>query len=73
MPKLVHFRGKCIGCNSCVEHAPNFWKMDSDGKSTLQDSVKKKEIYVKEIDDLFVAENKLAEKDCPVKIIRVIE
>ena len=35
MKKLVHLRDDCIGCNSCVEHSPAFWFIDSDGKARL--------------------------------------
>ncbi|MCA9478477.1 MAG: ferredoxin [Nanoarchaeota archaeon] len=73
MAKIVHYRGKCIGCNSCVEHCPTFWKMDEDGKSTLIDAVDKGQIFVKQVDDAFLEENKKAEKDCPVHIIKVVE
>lgn len=73
MAKIVHYRGNCIGCNSCIEHCPSMWKMDKDGKATLIDSINKKEIFVKTIDETDVEKNKLAEKDCPVHIIRVLE
>lgn len=73
MVKIVHYRDNCIGCNSCVEHSPTIWKMDEDGKATLIDSKNKGQIFVKKIDEIFVEENKKAEKDCPVNIIRVIE
>ena len=73
LAKIIHYRENCIGCNSCIEHCPTFWKMDEDGKATLKESVKKGEIFVKEINIVDVECNKKAEKDCPVNIIRVIE
>ena len=73
MAKLIHYRGNCIGCNSCIEHCPSFWKMDEDGKSTLIDSTKKGEIFVKDLDEAYIEENKKAAKDCPVHIIRVLD
>lgn len=73
MAKIVHYRGKCIGCNSCIEHCPSDWKMDEDGKSTLIGSENKGDIFVKKIDEVDIEANKKAEKDCPVHIIRVVE
>ena len=36
-------RNKCIGCNYCVEHAPNQWAMSGkDGKAVLIHSSEKK-------------------------------
>ena len=72
MPKIIHYRNKCIGCNSCVEHAPQNWKMSKeDGKSDLQHSTQKKDTWIIDISEDEVKKNKLAERDCPVKIIKV--
>lgn len=74
MVKIVHYRNRCIGCNSCVEIAPAFWKMDDgDGKSSLKGSVKKKEVEILEITHADVEENEMAAKDCPVNIIHVLK
>ncbi len=74
MPKIIHYRNKCIGCNSCVEHAPNYWNISQeDGKSNLLNAEKKKEVYILEIPECDVQENKEAARDCPVGIIQVIE
>jgi len=74
MPKIIHFRNKCIGCNSCVEHAPEFWIISKeDGKSNLHASSVKGEVYIRKIEHHEVEKNKHAEKDCPVHIIKVIE
>ncbi len=74
MPKIIHYREKCIGCNSCVEHAPSFWKMSTkDGKSDLRDATEKNGVFIREISIATVEENKKAAKDCPVKIIKVLE
>lgn len=77
MPKIIHYREKCIGCNSCVEDAPQFWKISKvDGKSCLVGSKKNKRnenIFIREISEVEVAENKQAEKDCPVNIIKVVD
>jgi len=71
--KLVHYRDKCIGCNSCVEYSPENWDIsDKDGKSNLIGSKEtKKGVFVKEISELELEENKLAERDCPSRIIQV--
>jgi ferredoxin len=74
MPKIVHFRDKCIGCNSCVEHAPEHWEMSQeDGKSNLKKSDKRKETHIRKISIVEVEANKKAAEDCPVKIIQVID
>lgn len=70
--KITHLRHKCIGCNACVEEAPNQFEMsDTDGKSNLKDSKKNKEFYSKSItpDEYEAAKN--AEISCPVNIIKV--
>jgi ferredoxin len=70
--KITHLRHKCIGCNSCVEHAPKFWKMSkSDGKAILINSKKKGHFFVLESEKIFKKENEEAAKDCPVNIINV--
>ncbi len=72
MIKVIQFREKCIGCNSCVEHAPNTWKIDeNDGKSILINGVLKKEVYILEIDESQLEENEKAAQDCPVRIIQI--
>lgn len=74
MPKIIHYRERCIGCNSCVEHAPEHWKIsNADGKSCLLSSEKKKDCFVRSISTVEVAANKRAAQDCPVHIIQVIE
>lgn len=74
MPKIIHYRNKCIGCNSCVEQAPSRWSIsDEDGKSDLKGSIQKKEVYIAEISVDEIEENKRAAKDCPVSIIKVID
>lgn len=74
MPKIIHYRERCIGCNSCVEHAPAYWKISkADGKSCLLGSEKKKDCFVRVISTVEVDANKHAAHDCPVHIIQVIE
>ncbi|MUU79009.1 ferredoxin [Winogradskyella endarachnes] len=66
-------RNKCIGCNYCVELAPNQFQMSKkDGKSVLLHSEEKKGFFTlksKDYEILEPCEN--ASKACPVKIISV--
>ncbi|MEN8138776.1 MAG: ferredoxin [Bacteroidota bacterium] len=66
-------RNKCIGCNYCVENAPNQWAMSGkDGKAVLLHSTEKKGFYtLKTYDDAIFEENVLARDNCPAKIITV--
>ena len=74
MAKIIHYRNKCIGCNSCVEHAPKRWSISKvDGKSDLVGSDQKKDVFIAEIGPDEIAENKKAAKDCPVRIIKILE
>lgn len=73
MPKIIHYREKCIGCNSCVEHDPSRWIiMTEDGKAMLKRAKKKKEVYIVEITTLEVEKSKEAARDCPMQIIHVV-
>ena len=72
--KLVisHKRAECIGCNACVEIAPSYWKMDTDGRSMLKDSTPKQAFFVREtfdLEDLDVL--KESEAQCPMRIIHL--
>ncbi|MFC5045118.1 ferredoxin [Aquimarina hainanensis] len=64
-------RKKCIGCNYCVEFAPEQFQMSKkDGKSVLLKSVEKKGFYTIKSEDNEIYEGcDLAAKACPVKII----
>ncbi len=74
MPTIVHFRKNCIGCNSCVEHAPEYWKIsEKDGKSDLLGGEEKNGTIVKKIHAAEKKVNELAARDCPVKIIKVFK
>jgi len=72
--KIVHYRKNCIGCNSCTEHAPGNWEIDSvDGKANLKRSVGKEDVFIAEISELEVEDNKRAAQDCPVGIIHILD
>ncbi len=72
MPLVIHQREKCIGCNYCVEIAPEHWRMSKkDGKSVLLGSVHKKGFWSVKITDQQAEANKQAAQSCPVKVIQV--
>ncbi|MFZ1529994.1 MAG: ferredoxin [Ferruginibacter sp.] len=72
MPKIIHYRHKCIGCGICYEKQPQHWRMSKkDGKATLLKAIEKKGIYILNIHG---AESELSKEiaaDCPVNIIKV--
>lgn len=72
--KIIHNRKRCIGCNSCVEIAPQNWKIsEEDGLSNLIGAKEKKDIYIGEILEIDIAANKTAAEACPMNIIKVEE
>lgn len=72
MVRIIYFRNKCIGCGGCVEAAPQRWRMSKkDGKSTLLNSVPKKETFQILVEDDELDKIKAAEASCPVNIIKV--
>lgn len=72
MPKILHQRARCIGCNLCYEIWPLRWRISrQDGKCTLVEGVEKKGIWQVTISNDEVAPNEKAAQACPVKIIRV--
>ncbi len=65
-------RRKCIGCNACVEAAPDYWVMSkADGKCYLKKGVQKGQYYITTAPDFALDENVQAAKNCPVNIIRI--
>lgn len=72
MFRIIHHRQKCIGCNACVEVAPNRWRISKkDGKSVLIEGKEKKGIYNTQVSDDELDENLIASQNCPVNIIRI--
>lgn len=70
--KVIHQRKNCIGCNACVANAPQSWLMDSqDGKSVLVGAVQKGDVFVGEIFECDLEDNRLAAQACPVNIIQI--
>lgn len=73
MVKIIHYREQCIGCNVCVEHAPDYWEISAeDGKANLKQAKKKKEVYIREMPIFDKEKNEAAAKACPVSIIKVM-
>ncbi len=72
MPKIIHYRKKCIGCNICFELWPLRWRISrKDGKCTLIDGIEKKGIWQVDISDNEYTDNLRVAKACPVKIIKL--
>jgi ferredoxin len=73
MPKILHHRSKCIGCNICYEIWPLRWRLSrADGKCTLVDGIEKKGVWQVVISADELAINQKTAEACPVKIIRVM-
>lgn len=71
---IIHQRAKCIGCNYCVEQAPERWRMSKkDGKSVLIGGIEKKNFFVAKVSFTEKEANEKAAKVCPVNIIQVRE
>ena len=73
MPKIIHYRSKCIGCNICCEIQPRKWRMSKkDGKATLMNSQEKREVFISNIHESSLYQSRQVAQACPVKIIKVI-
>ncbi|MGB7785793.1 MAG: ferredoxin [Salinimicrobium sp.] len=68
-------RSKCIGCNYCVEQAPQQFQMSKkDGKCVLLKAIDKKGFFTLKSPNHAILETaEAAAKACPVKIITVKE
>jgi ferredoxin len=72
MIQIAYQRKKCIGCNYCIELAPERWKMNKkDGRSVLLGARNIKGLYKVEVDEAEYEANKASAKVCPMKIIRI--
>lgn len=73
MPKIIHYRNKCIGCSICFELQPEMWRMSNkDGKATLINSTQKKEVFISVINESLFYRSQEVAKACPVKIIKIV-
>ena len=69
---ITQQRIKCIGCNYCVEAAPERWRMSKkDGRCTLIGSKDKKGFHTARVGDDEFENNVKAAAACPVNIIKV--
>lgn len=74
MPKILHYRDKCIGCNICYEIWPVRWRLSRvDGKCTLVNGIVKKGVWQTNISTDEVAVNEQVASACPVKVIRIVK
>ncbi|HAC14738.1 MAG TPA: ferredoxin [Bacteroidetes bacterium] len=70
--KILFHRAKCIGCNYCVEVAPQRWQMSKrDGKSVLLGGNPKGNMIQVEVGETERESNIKAAELCPVKVIRI--
>jgi ferredoxin len=73
MPKIIHYRNKCIGCGICYERQPAFWRMSKkDGKATLLHATVKKDIHQLSIQLPDVQESQQIAEACPARVIKVM-
>lgn len=71
--QIIQQRNKCIGCNACVEAAPQRWRMSrADGRCTLIGGTGKKGFFRVGIDESELEENRMAARNCPVHIIQIV-
>ncbi len=69
---ITQQRHKCIGCNYCVELAPDRWIMsDKDGKSVLVEGKGKGGFFTARAGPDEFDTNQRAADACPVKIISI--
>ncbi|EKE05390.1 MAG: Ferredoxin III [uncultured bacterium] len=73
MSKIIQNKENCIGCNSCVEYAPDYWEIGEDGKATLKRSVNKNGHQILDVNDFELEKNKLAADACPMSCIQIVD
>lgn len=75
--KVIYDRENCIGAGSCAVVAPQFWKMQTDGKADLIKSWFNKKTgnheLELEIDEQTLAILKDSADACPVRVIKIIK
>ncbi|MBI2273585.1 MAG: ferredoxin [Bacteroidetes bacterium] len=73
MPKIIHYRNKCIGCGVCYEQQPSLWRMSrKDGKAILLRSISKKGIFQLTVPGEVMEQSAAVAKACPVNIIKIV-
>ncbi|MBT8191442.1 MAG: ferredoxin [Bacteroidia bacterium] len=72
MIQILFHRKKCIGCNACVEAAPDRWRVSKkDGRCHLIGASEKKDIYKVNVSTEEYDQNMIAAKNCPVRVIKI--
>ena len=72
MPKIIHYRNKCIGCGICFELQPELWRMSKkDGKATLLKAQASKDIFILTIPAAMEDKTREVVKVCPVRVIKL--
>ena len=72
MVQILFYRNKCIGCNACVEIAPERWRVSrKDGKCNLIGGMEKKGIFQIRVGMEEYEDNVRAAANCPAKVIQV--
>ncbi len=72
MPKIVHYRDKCIGCGICFEMQPGIWRMSKkDGKATLVKAVNKKGVFILDVEIQDTLDTEPVAGACPVNLIKI--
>lgn len=73
MPKVIHYRDKCIGCGICYELHPGLWHMSKkDGKARLLQSINKKGVFILPVSNSIIQQLQDIADTCPVKIIKIV-
>lgn len=72
MVRIVFLRHKCIGCNACVEAAPDRWRVSrKDGRCNLVGGDQKQGIFRTLVSLDEFERNEVARKNCPTRAIQV--
>lgn len=72
MPKLIHYRDKCIGCGICYELQSELWRMSKkDGKATLVKAIQKRNVFILDINEQDALATQATVVACPVNVIKV--
>jgi len=71
---LHHDRPNCIGCAACEAVAPEFWEMNSDGKSDIKGGKSKDNGWQElEFEEKDFEVNKEGADSCPVNVIHIVK
>jgi len=70
---LQHDRPNCIGCAACEAVSPEFWEMNSDGKSDIKDGKNRDDGWQElDLEEKDFRANKEAADSCPVNVIHLV-